>query len=144
MKKSIYTFVLLLFFVSFNYAQNRKSYLYKGTVDGKMPVTMLIISEDNDCTADLRYTAMYQYDKVSNWLQLYITENSNNHFAMVEYRFTGVLILKKEGKNFSGLWVSPDGKRQLKTVFKEVPMTKIEKENYENKMEQLNYENYDC
>ena len=63
---------------------------------------------------------------------------------MVEYRFTGVLILKKEGKNFSGLWVSPDGKRQLKTVFKEVPMTKIEKENYENKMEQLNYENYDC
>jgi hypothetical protein len=63
---------------------------------------------------------------------------------MVEYRFTGVLILNKEGKNFSGLWISPDGKRQLKTVFKEVPMTKIEKENYETKIEQVNYENYDC
>jgi hypothetical protein len=72
MKKSIFTFAfaLLLFFVSFNYAQNRISHLYKGTVDGKTPVTMLIISEENDCTADLQYTAMYQYDNVSNWLQL--------------------------------------------------------------------------
>ena len=64
--------------------------------------------------------------------------------AVINTKGAELFSLKKDGKNFSGLWVSPDGKRQLKTVFKEVPMTKIEKENYENKMDQLNYENYDC
>ncbi|KQT22256.1 hypothetical protein ASG31_02645 [Chryseobacterium sp. Leaf404] len=144
MKNAITIFIILLFFVSFSSAQNRTPTLYKGSIDGKMPVTMFIISEDNECTADLHYTAMYKYDKLSNWLQLDVTENHTNQFAMVEYRFTGVLILTKEGKNFNGLWVSPDGKRQFKAVFREVTMTKTEKENYENKMDQLNYENHDC
>jgi hypothetical protein len=51
------------------HAQNTPT-LYKGTVNGKMPVTLFIQSVENGCGGDPFYNAMYRYDKVSNWLEL--------------------------------------------------------------------------
>ena len=108
--KKILSLLLCIFFFSLAGAQSAKTSLYKGTVDGKTPVTFYIKTEENPCNAELQYTAMYRYDKSGSWIQLNITQNtkSENKFVLVEHGFTGVMILKKESNTFSGLWISPD------------------------------------
>ncbi|WP_417942248.1 hypothetical protein [Flavobacterium sp. RS13.1] len=144
MKKLI--LLLCMFFAVATKAQSAKNMLYKGTIDGKIAVTVYIKEEENPCTAGLMYTSMYRYDKSGSWIQLDITQNkkNENQFVLVEYGFSGVMILKKEGTNFNGSWISPDSKKQLKVNLKEVRMTKKETETYEDKMEKVNYENNDC
>ncbi|UHO37397.1 hypothetical protein H5J24_17010 [Chryseobacterium capnotolerans] len=44
----------------------------------------------------------------------------------------------------NGTWISPDGKKQIPVQLKKVSIGKKDMESYENKMEQLNYENHDC
>jgi len=146
MKKILLSLLFFLFIVIPSNAQVSKSNLYKGTIDGKIAVTFFIKTEENPCTADLMYTAMYRYDKSGSWIQLDITQNTKNEnqFALVEHGFTGVIILKKDETNFSGLWISSDSKKQLKVELKEAKMTKKETESYEAKMEKVNYENNDC
>lgn len=124
-------------------AQNSSS-LYKGTVNGKMPVTLFLQSVENGCGGDPFYNAMYRYEKVSNWLELNVTEGAKGQFAMVEEGFTGLMILKKEGETMSGTWISPDGKKQIPVQLTKVNIGKKDMESYEKKMEQLNYENHDC
>jgi len=147
MKKAI-SFVIICFtFINQLAAQSQAPFsnLYKGTVDGKTPVTFYIKATENQCTADLSYAAIYHY-KSNKWLHLDITQNrkAENEFIMVEHGFSGVLILKKTGNTFSGLWISPDTKKQLKIDLKEVSMTKKEIENYEQTLERVSFENNDC
>ncbi len=148
MKKVIFFIAICFSFLNQLSAQSQAaaSNLYKGTVDGKTPITVYIKIEENPCTADLMYTSMYRYNKSKNWIQLDITQNKKkeNEFIMVEHGFSGVLILQKTGNTFSGLWISPDTKKQLKVDLKEATMTKKEIESYENTMEKVNYENHDC
>ena len=141
--KPLYTF-LFLFTITIALGQNTKSYLYKGTIDGKMPVTMYLESEDNGCTPQLVYKGMYKYDKLSNWLQLEITSNDKGQFIFTEYQFSGVLILQKTKEGFNGIWISPDTKRQLKVVLKKAALSTKDIQLYEDRYEKLNYSNYDC
>jgi hypothetical protein len=145
MKKIISILFVCLSFFSVN-AQKSASTLYKGTIDEKFPITVYIKTEDHPCTADLMYTSMYRYNKSKNWIQLDVTQGKKkeNEFIMVEHGFSGVLILKKTGNIFTGLWISPDTTKQLKVELKETSMTKKEIESYENTMEKVNYENNDC
>ncbi|CAD0002009.1 MULTISPECIES: hypothetical protein [Flavobacterium] len=138
--------VLCMFFTITTSAQSAKSMLYKGTIHGKTAVTFYIKEEENPCIGGLMYTSMYRYDKSEKWIQLDITQNkkNKNQFVLVEHEFSGVMILKKEGTNFNGIWISPDSKKQLNVNLKEVRMTKKETESYEDKMEKVNYENNDC
>ena len=89
---------------------------------------------------------MYRYDKSKKWIQLNITQNKKkeNEFVLVEHGFSGVLILKKTGNTFTGLWISSDAKKQLPVDLKEATMTKKELENFEKTLEKVNYENNDC
>jgi hypothetical protein len=142
-------FLLTIFFSLWSTRSKAQSVihtLYKGEIDGKIPVTCYIKTEDNPCADGLIYTSMYRYDKSNSWIQLDITQNNKNEnqFALVEYGFSGVMILKKEGTNFNGIWISPDSKKQLPVNLKEVSMTKKETESYEDKMEKVNYQNNDC
>lgn len=136
--------VLFLTIFSLAFGQNSMSYFYKGKIDGKMPITMFLKSEDNGCTTDLLYKGMYKYDGVSNWLQLDIDQNESGQFVLVEYNFSGVMILKKTPGGFSGLWISPDTKRQLKVELHQESLNEKDRMNLEDKFEQVNYENYDC
>lgn len=141
--------LFIICFSLFNTLQGQNapiSNLYKGTVDGKTPITVYIKTEENPCTADLMFTSMYRYNKSKNWIQLDISQNfkNENDFIMVEHGFSGVLLLKKTGTNFSGLWISPDAKKQLKVDLKEASMNKKELENFEKTLEKVNYENNDC
>jgi len=148
MKKVILSFLICLSFLNHLNAQSQApiSNLYKGTVDGKTPVTIYIKTEENQCTADLMYTAMYRYNKSNNWIQLDITQNTKkeNQFILVEHGFSGVLMLSKTGNTFTGLWISPDTKKQLKVELKEVPMTAKDIKKYEETMDKVNYNNNDC
>ena len=148
MKKVIFFIAICFSFLNQLSAQSQTSAsnLYKGTVDGKTPVTVYIKTEENPCTADLIYTSMYRQNKSKNWIQLNVTQNrkKENEFVLVEQGFSGVLILQKSGNSFTGLWISPDTKKQLKIDLKEASMTKKELENFEKTMEKVNYENNDC
>lgn len=148
MKKVILFFIICFSFLNHSNAQTqpRVSNLYKGTIDGKTPITVYIQTEENQCNADLMYAAMYRYNKSNNWIQIYPTQSKKkeNEFVMVEHNFSGVLILQKTGNTFTGLWISPDAKKQLKVDIKEVSMTKKEVENYEKTMEKVSFENNDC
>jgi hypothetical protein len=147
MKKALLFFILSFSFLSHTQAQSSPATnLYKGTVDGKTPITVYIKTEENPCTADLMYTSMYRYNKSNKWIQLDVTQNvkNENEFVLVEHGFSGVLILKKNGNAFTGLWISSDTKKQLKVDLKEAVMTKKELENHEKTLEKVNYENHDC
>ena len=146
MKKTILFFIICFSFLNHLNVQTAPIFnLYKGTVDGKTPVTFYIKTEENPCTADLMYTAMYRY-KSGGWIQLNITQNQKieNQFVLVEHGFSGVLILKKTGNTFTGLWISPDAKKQLKIDLQEASMTKKEIEKYEKTLDDVNYQNNDC
>lgn len=136
---------VIIFSLSFIFAKaQNNSTLYKGTVDGKMPVTLFLQSVENGCGGDPFYNAMYRYEKVSNWLELNVTEGAKQQFAMVEQGFTGLMILKKEGDTMNGIWISPDNKRQLPVQLKKVSISKKDRDDYEEKMEKVSYENHDC
>lgn len=146
MKKVIFFIAICFSFLNQLSAQATASNLYKGTVDGKTPITLYIQTSENQCNADLSYAAMYRYNKSKNWIQIYPTQNKKkeNEFVMVEHNFSGVLILQKNGNTFTGLWISPDAKKQLKVDVKETPMTKKEIENYLQTMERVSFDNNDC
>lgn len=146
MKKVIFFIAICFSFLNQLSAQTPASNLYKGTVDGKTPITLYIQTSENQCNADLSYAAMYRYNKSKNWIQIYPTQNKKkeNEFVMVEHNFSGVLILQKSGNTFTGLWISPDAKKQLKVEVKETPMTKKEIENYQQMMERVSFDNNDC
>lgn len=146
MKKVIFFIAICFSFLNQLSAQTTASNLYKGTVDGKTSITLYIQTSENQCNADLSYAAMYRYNKSKNWIQIYPTQNKKkeNEFVMVEHNFSGVLILQKSGNTFTGLWISPDAKKQLKVEVKETPMTKKEIENYQQTMERVSFDNNDC
>ncbi len=121
-----------------------KSFLYTGTVDGKMQVTLYLQEEENGCGGDPFYNGIYRYDKASTWLQLSISKNDKNQYAMVEDGFTGLMIVRKEGTDLKGLWISPDGKRQLPVILKEQVISPEQAESYKDTLEKINYENHDC
>ena len=140
--KKIYLNLFLILFGQCVFAQEVKTYLYKGTID-KMPVTLYLIENISGCPSTT-YEGMYKYDKISNWLQLEISDDEDKKLVMVENRITGILSLKKQNNSLNGYWISPDGNKKLNVQLKEVPLTNKIKEELEDKFEKVNYENHDC
>lgn len=145
MKKYILSFFLILISLMKLNAQNITSEIYTGKINENMPVTLYLQSEDNGCNAGIMYGGMYKYNGKSIWLQLEITQNEKMQFAMVEYGFTGMMILKKNKNKLEGVWISPDTKKQLKVEFQKSNNISEEKmEHYKREFEDVNYMNYDC
>ncbi|RYZ46655.1 MAG: hypothetical protein EOP49_22980 [Sphingobacteriales bacterium] len=143
MTRTTITIAMLLITITTTFAQKVKSTLYKGSIDN-MPVTLYLKTIPNECGAPDNYMAMYRYDKKSNWLQLEVATNEQHNWCMTEVGFTGVMILKTAAQTATGIWISPDGKRQLKVSLKQQPMADPEQKKMEDKLEQVNYENNDC
>lgn len=139
--KNLLLAILLLFFGTIS-AQDTKTYVYKGTVE-KMPVTLFLIKETTGC-GSIFYRGMYRYDKVSNWLQVEISDDEENRLVMVETGITGILSVQKNRDTLSGFWISPNGTRKLNVQLQEVPATNATKDQYQNKFDELNYENNAC
>lgn len=144
MIKSIFTTLILLSTFLTVKAQEVQPEVYEGKMNGEIPITLYLQSYENGCTTDIMYDGMYKYNGKSEWLQLKITTNDNSQFILVEYRFTGVMILKKGDNSFDGIWISPDSKRQLKVNLHKVENSEEKMNALRDKFEEVNYENNDC
>ncbi|WP_165850761.1 hypothetical protein [Chryseobacterium sp. 5_R23647] len=54
------------------------------------------------------------------------------------------MLLKRNSENLQGLWISPDGKKQLKVNLKKIIQSKAEIEKMEEELEKANYSANDC
>ena len=144
MKRNILTtIIIILFFVKLN-AQEIEIGVYEGKMNEKMPIALYLQSQEHGCTTERMYGGMYKYIGVSKWLQLKITKNDENQFVLVEYGFTGLMILKKTTDGFDGVWISPDSKKQLKIKLKKVEISDKKTEELEDTFETINHGNNDC
>lgn len=144
MKKLI--LFILLFLTQFIFTQKANSaFLYKGFLDTKTPITLYLKISVNACDGSNNYEAMYKYDNSNKWIQLNVSPNSNEKsFCLVEQNFSGVMILSKTAKSFSGKWINPNGQKQLKVILNLQNLSVKLKNELEDKYEKLNYENNDC
>lgn len=144
MKKTI-TILIFIFiaFIKLN-AQEIGSEVYTGFMNENIPITLYLQAQANECNGEIYYVGMYQYDGKSNWLQLNISQNNKMQFVMVEHKFTGVLLLQKSKNNYTGIWISPDSKKQFKVELNQVAVPTKEMESFEDTFEEVNYENNDC
>jgi hypothetical protein len=144
MKKFILPFI---FFCTFSlFSQNKLgSYLYKGTLDSKILVTLYFKVIENPCGGSYQYQAMYKYDGLRKWMLLDVSPSlDEKKYCMVEPNFTGVLFLYPKGKEFIGKWLDPNGEKTLKMVLKKTKTTpKLTKE-LEEQLEKVIHNNNDC
>lgn len=143
MKTRLLLLLCLIFGIAAQATQVTGSWLYKGSIDGKMPVT-LYLSATDPCGGHMIYDAIYKYNQKSKWLQLSIQANDHEEYCMTESGFTGVLILRRSGKELRGVWISPDRKRTLNVVLTQQVLSPEEKQKLEAAREQVNYELNDC
>ena len=142
MKIILGIFITLITFTAAN-AQDINTTLYSGKVNNRS-VRLYLKEEGNQCGGPVLYSGIYQYGVGKNWIELSIQSNENGRYAMTEYRFTGVLILNRATDGLEGIWISPDGKTQLKVLLKKQKLTQELKEELEDGLERTHYENYDC
>lgn len=134
--------IFLVSFGLFFSQEGIRSNLYKGTID-KMPVTLYLQVEATGCGPQF-YHGMYQYDKLSKWLYLEISDDEQSQLVMVEGGITGILSLKKSGKSLNGFWISPDGKKKLNVNLKEIPASEKTLETLNQKYQNVYYEMNAC
>ena len=144
-----FVLVFLFSFISFKAisAEESTDTVYKGTINNR-PVILYLKEYPNPCGGETGYlyTGIYQYGTTlgKNWLELTITGNGKGNFCLTEYNFSGVMIVKKNGNRLNGVWISPDGKTQLKVALEEINLSVKEKEVIETDLERTHYENNDC
>jgi len=138
-----YTLILFLFSTANLSAQEIKQYFYQGTIDNR-PIRLYLKQLPNNCGGSDIYEAIYQYGKGKNWIELLNQNNDKGNFCFTEIRFTGVLLLKRTDHHLDGIWISPDGKRQLKVLLSQQNINAKEIEELEERLERTHYENFDC
>lgn len=141
-KKNLIVIIFLFTFCVASAQEGVVKFLYKGTVD-KMPVTLYLVEETTGCGPKI-YSGMYQYDKLSKWLYLGISDDEENQLVMVEGDITGIISVKKMGKSLQGFWISPDGKKKLDVNLKEVTVSQKVMDTLFEKFDQVAYEMNDC
>lgn len=119
---------------------------FEGNIDGKIRVTLYLKIEETGCPSIIAHGIYkYAHQKNSSWILLNTTfSEKDQNYTFVENENTGIMLLYKSDDSLRGLWISPDGKKQLKVELKKVPATKAETEFLENALEQANYEAHDC
>jgi len=121
--------------------------LFKGTIDGKIAITLFLHAEQHPCEAKMVYQGIYKYDKTqggNKWLLLNIDYNEAKQYIMVEERFSGVMILRKDDKGFSGTWIHPNGVTQRKVVLTQQQLSQEANEQYQGQLDETNHLYHDC
>lgn len=128
-------------------AQKANTQLFTGTIDGRIAITMFIYAEEHPCEAKMVYKGIYKYNKTqgdNKWLWLNIDYNESERFVMVEERFSGVMILRKDNNMFSGVWIHPDGVTQRKVVLTQQQLSKEALEKYTEQFDETDHLYHDC
>jgi iron uptake system EfeUOB component EfeO/EfeM len=139
--------VLLTFLLSnFIFAQRIISQeQYEGKIENSEIILYLKIAESGCPNVYAEGIYRYKSNKSKEWILLKIVfSEQKNQFTLVEHSNTGILILKRGNAKFDGIWISPDGKKQIKVELKKVKVTPKQLEQLEKNLEQENYEANDC
>lgn len=138
--------LLLLLFVlqtGYTFAQQTPTWLYKGTIDNKA-ITFYVTTKADPCGSDEHYMGIYKYGNSKKWILLDAQTNYKGNFCYTEKKFSGVMILQKTDSTLNGIWISPDGKRQLKVELTVQKMTPDEGRKLETIYQDTVYEYDDC
>lgn len=144
--KIITTLFLLLLSLSINAQQIIAQEKYQGTIDGKISISFYLKIEETGCPKVVA-SGVYKYtdNKAGNWILLDTTFSEKvQQYTFVEHYNTGIMLLKRDNNSLQGLWISPDGKKQLKVSLKKLKPTKAEIDKMEDELEKANYNANDC
>lgn len=144
--KIITTLFLLFLSVSINAQQIIAQEKYLGTIDGKINISFYLKIEETGCPRVVA-SGVYKYtdNKAGNWILLDTTFSEKaQQYTFVEHYNTGIMLLKRGNDSLQGLWISPDGKKQLKVSLKKLKPTKAEIDKMEDELEKANYNANDC
>lgn len=144
--KIITTLVFVFSSLILNAQQILAQEKYVGTIDGKINISFYLKIEETGCPKVIA-SGIYKYtdNKNGNWILLETTFSEKaQQYTFVEHYNTGLMLLKRNSDNLQGLWISPDGKKQLKVSLKKIKLAKAEIEKMENEMEKANYNANDC
>lgn len=139
--KIITTIILVFSSLILNAQQILAQEKYVGTIDGKINISFYLKIEETGCP-NVIASGIYKYtdNKNGNWILLDTTFSEKaQQYTFVEHYNTGLMLLKRNSDNFQGLWISPDGKKQLKVNLKKIKQTKAEIEKMEDELEKANY-----
>ncbi|MBC9933496.1 hypothetical protein [Chitinophaga qingshengii] len=120
--------------------------LYEGSIDDKLPITLYLVAIPGNCGGEPYYQAIYRYDKKGpdQWLLLEVRHNRSGRYALVEERFSGLMILQKNDNGFSGTWIHPNGVIRKKVVLRNKHLPKTDVKKYENYLDAAQRETDDC
>ena len=145
MKVYAIAFLLLVTNVTFGQDTIISQELYEGKLGTKEITLYLKIAEDGCPRVYASGIYKYKQNKTDNWLLLdIIFSETKNQFTMVEHYNTGVLLLTRSGGTLKGIWISPDGKKQLEVNLSKSKISTQDIEKLEDKLEQENYSANDC
>ncbi|MCX8532407.1 hypothetical protein [Chryseobacterium luquanense] len=144
--KIITTLILVFSSLILNAQQILAQEKYVGTIDGKINISFYLKIEETGCP-NIIASGIYKYtdNKSGNWILLDTTFSEKaQQYTFVEHYNTGLMLLKRNSVNLQGLWISPDGKKQLKVSLQKMKQTKAEIEKMEDELEKANYNANDC
>lgn len=145
MKKILLLFVFLV--ANFSFGQSIKAQeLYEGVISNDLKVSFYLKIEQDGCPRTV-VSAIYKYDtnKDNNWILLDTTfSEEKQQYTFVEHYNTGLLLLKRSKGQLNGVWISPDGKKQLPVKLSKVKVSKEKVEKLENTLEEELMSAYDC
>jgi hypothetical protein len=146
MKKTTLLF-MALFFANFCTAQKIISQeLYEGKLDNKIAISLYLKVAENGCP-NVYANAIYKYMgiKNSNYILLHtFLSETKKQFTMVEQSNTGIFILKKSENTLNGIWISPDGNKQLKVELQKVKQNTNQVDALEKSYDKAEYDADDC
>jgi len=137
---------MLFLSLSINAQQIIAQEKYLGTIDGKINISFYLKIEETGCPKVVA-SGIYKYtdNKAGNWILLDTTFSEKaQQYTFVEHYNTGIMLLKRDNDGLQGLWISPDGKKQLKVSLKKLKPTKAEIDKMEDELEKANYNANDC
>lgn len=142
MKKVFFLFMSL--FVAVSTAQIKSQNYYEGKIGKDLNIRLYLAMEEDDCYGN-RAKGYYKYQKSDGriLLNIFFSEKEQN-LVMVEEGNTGILILNRKGKLMEGVWIAPNGKKQLKVELKEVAQSVKEFQQMEEHWEKLSNKAKDC
>lgn len=144
--KIITTLILVFSSLIFNAQRILAQEKYVGIIDGKINISFYLKIEETGCP-NVIASGIYKYtdNKTENWILLDTTFSEKaQQYTFVEHYNTGLMLLKRNSDQLQGLWISPDGKKQLKVNLKKIKQTKAEIEKMEDELEKANYSANDC
>ena len=145
MKKILLLFAIL--FANSSFAQRLIAQeLYEGTISKNIKVSFYLKIEEDGCPRTI-VSAIYKYNnnKADEWILLETNfSDQKQQYTFVEHHNTGLLLLNRNDNQLKGVWVSPDGKKQLEVNLRKVKTTKEGIETLEDVLEKEYYNAYDC